>query len=240
MGFFIICDIYIIMKKVIRLTEADLTRLVKRIIKEQGQEKNPSECAKNYVKFLFKTSIMDDDNEIVLDGGDLFYWNNNKIPEVNDIEAYERFLNHLRGVMEDGLFSDEECTDTTFEDIEPFIKKLYINKISDSTNKTSNSDDTFYKLLVKLFEKNGHKIPAGLRRRMSTEHLINRIGREMENNNPNEFGDEFEYADNILSWVVEDYYPYGEAQVDEILDYMKEEYGDMVFDYYNSQVDNEF
>ena len=75
---------------------------------------------------------------------------------------------------------------------------------------------------------------------MSTEHLINRIGREMENNNPNEFGDEFEYADNILSWVVEDYYPYGEAQVDEILDYMKEEYGDMVFDYYNSQVDNEF
>ena len=35
MGFFIICGYLLVMKKIIRLTESDLTRLVKRVIEEQ-------------------------------------------------------------------------------------------------------------------------------------------------------------------------------------------------------------
>jgi hypothetical protein len=207
------------MKKIIRLTEADLTRLVKRIIKEQGQEKNPSECAKNYVKFLFKTSIMDDDNETVLDGGDLFYWNNNKFPTMNNLEAYERFLNHLKGVMEDGLFSDEECTDTTFEDIEPFVKKLYIDKIKKSRGNTF------------------------MTRRLPSSDIIDKVINDPEND-PNNFSDEFEYADNIIEYIIDEIIGNSKISQDEkekIENYIKEQYSEMFFERYRSEVgDNEF
>ena len=93
---------------------------------EQG--KNPYECAKNYVEFLFNKSIMSD--ETVVGGGDLFYWNNNKIPKMNDDKAYGRFIKHLKYSMDNEIYSDEECEGTTFEDIEPFIKKLYSSEIS--------------------------------------------------------------------------------------------------------------
>jgi hypothetical protein len=206
------------MKKIIRLTEADLTRLVKRIIKEQGQEKNPAGCAKNYVNFLFKSSEMDDDNERVIDGGDLFYWNNNKIPTMSNLEAYERFLNHLRGVMEDGLFSDEECTDTTFEDIEPFVKKLYIDKIKKSRG------DTF------------------MTRRLSSD-IIDKVINDPEND-PNSFSDEFEYADNIIKYLIDEIIGNSKISREEkekIKEKIKEQYAEMLFDRYRSEVgDNEF
>ena len=41
MGFFICVNIYINMKKVVRLTESDLVRIVKRVIEEQITDKGP-------------------------------------------------------------------------------------------------------------------------------------------------------------------------------------------------------
>jgi hypothetical protein len=137
---------------------------------------------------------------------------------MNNLEAYERFLNHLRGVMEDGLFSDEECTDTTFEDIEPFVKKLYIDKIKKSRG------DTF------------------MTRRLSSD-IIDKVINDPEND-PNSFSDEFEYADNIIKYLIDEIIGNSKISREEkekIKEKIKEQYAEMLFDRYRSEVgDNEF
>jgi hypothetical protein len=49
---------------------------------------------------------------------------------MNDDKAYGRFIKHLKYSMDNEIYSDDECEGTTFEDIEPFIKKLYSSEIS--------------------------------------------------------------------------------------------------------------
>jgi len=81
------------------------------------------ECAKSYVDFLFKPY-----NYKLEDGGDLHIWNKNRIPDIDDKSAYDRFIKHLKYCMNENLF-DGECEGITFEDVAPYIQKLYINKI---------------------------------------------------------------------------------------------------------------
>jgi hypothetical protein len=217
------------------ITESDITRIVKRVLKEQ--QSDLSKCANQYVDFLFEPSIMDENNE-VLDGGDLFYWNNNEIPQLNDTEAFIRFVKHLKYVIEDvKIFSDEECGDVTFEKIIPIIQNLYREKITKTTNSEKNPDDNFYKLIIGLYSENGQTVPINIRRRMSNFSVIESINQTMIDNPPNEFDDEFEYADNILNWTAEIYYPYLDEidSMDEIIDFMKEEYSDIIFDNFYSQ-----
>lgn len=233
------------MKKIIRLTESDLTRLVKRVIKEQEQEKNPSECAKTYVEFLFEPSIMK--NNKVYDGGDLFYWNNNQIPDINDNDAYNRFIEYLKYCVEDLMtFEDQECSDTTFEDIKPFIKKLYIDEIGNRSNKPSNSDETINDLLVKILtNNNGDKLPSKFKRRLRNKDIErlglsvnNVVSEELRNNNPNYFRDEFQYAETVLAGIVEDCYPFDDIYNVKIFNYLKEKYGDIILNYYHSNVND--
>ena len=217
------------------ITESDITRIIKRVLKEQ--QSDLSKCANQYVDFLFEPSIMDENNE-VLDGGDLFYWNNNEIPQLNDTEAFIRFVKHLKYVIEDvKIFSDEECGDVTVEKIIPIIQNLYREKITKTTNSEKNPDYKFYKLLIGLYSKNGQTVPINIRRRMSNFSVIESINQTMIDNPPNEFDDEFEYADNILNWTAEIYYPYLDEidSMHEIIDFMKEEYSDIIFDNFYSQ-----
>lgn len=217
------------------LTESDITRIVRRVIKEQ--QGDLSKCANQYIDFLFEPSIMDGNNEVI-DGGDLYYWNNNEIPELNDLEAFNRFIKHLQYVIEDvEIFSGEECGNISFEEIVPIIQNLYRKKITNTTNGEKNPDDKFYKLIVGLYSKNGQTIPINVRRRMTNSSVIGSINNAMMENPPNEFDDEFEYADNILNWTAEVYYPYLDDvdDRDEIIDFMKEEYSDIIFDYFYSQ-----
>lgn len=217
------------------LTESDITRIVRRVIKEQ--QGDLSKCANQYIDFLFEPSIMDGKNEVI-DGGDLYYWNNNEIPELNDLEAFNRFIKHLQYVIEDvEIFSGEECGNISFEEIVPIIQNLYRKKITNTTNGEKNPDDKFYKLIVGLYSKNGQTIPINVRRRMTNSSVIGSINNAMMENPPNEFDDEFEYADNILNWTAEVYYPYLDDvdDRDEIIDFMKEEYSDIIFDYFYSQ-----
>lgn len=217
------------------ITESDITRIIKRVLKEQ--QSDLSKCANQYVDFLFEPSIMDENNE-VLDGGDLFYWNNNEIPQLNDTEAFIRFVKHLKYVIEDvKIFSDEECGDVTVEKIIPIIQNLYREKITKTTNSEKNPDDKFYELIIGLYSKNGQTVPINIRRRMSNFSVIESINQTMIDNPPNEFDDEFEYADNILNWTAEIYYPYLDEidSMGEIIDFMKEEYSDIIFDNFYSQ-----
>lgn len=65
-------------------------------------------------------------------------------------------------------------------------------------------------------------------------------------NNPNDFSDEFEYADNMISWTVDELIynntddSYYEDNRDDIVDFIKEMYGDFLFDrYYSEANDND-
>ena len=57
------------------------------------------------------------------------------------------------------------------------------------------------------------------------------------------FGDEFEYADNILSWAISDFMEepgneWLQDRSDELMDYAKEEFGEELFEVYRD-MDNE-
>lgn len=220
------------------ITESDITRIVKRVLKEQNDSEGDStECLKQYIDFLFEPTDFDKDGYPV-DGGDLGLWNNNKIPNLNDEEAYNRFIKHLEYCHNDvGIYDDDACENITLEDMIPLAKNLYRNKITNTSNSEKNPDDKFYKLLIGLYSKNGQTVPINIRRRMSNYSVIDAINKTMVENPPNEFYDEFEYADNILYWTAEIYYPYLDEidSMDEIIDFMKEEYSDIIFDNFYSQ-----
>ena len=108
------------MKKIVKLTENDISRIVKRVIRENEDMGNPIKCAEKYLYFAFLSGRK---------GGDLRYWNNDVVPKKNDIAAYKRFIKYLKDVMDTPIYDDEECEGITFDDVAPFIRKLYLKQI---------------------------------------------------------------------------------------------------------------
>jgi hypothetical protein len=87
-----------------------------------------------------------------------------------------------------------------------------------------------------------------LERKLSPEYtngnVINYINKEMDENDPNDYNDEFGYAINIISWTLEHFFPeydledsVYDAVYEEMMDLMKVKYGNMIFRYYNDNVD---
>lgn len=100
-----------------------------------------------------------------------------------------------------------------------------------------NPEDNFYKLLVGFYSKNSKPIPINVRRRMSNFSVIESINQTMMENPPNNYIDEFGYADDILNSTIEIYFPYMDEIDDryDIIDFMKQEYADIIFDNFYSQ-----
>ena len=86
--------------------------------------------------------------------------------------------------------------------------------------------------------------PIEIRRRMPQ---ISKSFDEMldsPDNNPNDFSDEFEYADNMISLTVDDLVyntddSYYEDNEDDVRDFIKDVYGDFLFDRYYSEANND-
>jgi hypothetical protein len=86
--------------------------------------------------------------------------------------------------------------------------------------------------------------PIEIRRRMPQ---ISKSFDEMldsPDNNPNDFSDEFEYADNMISLMVDDLVyntddSYYEDNEDDVRDFIKDMYGDFLFDRYYSEANND-
>jgi hypothetical protein len=75
------------------------------------------------------------------------------------------------------------------------------------------------------------QLDAKLRRRSS--EIQDLVDMFIDNESPENFGDEFEYADNILYGVYDDLierYPDLDKYNEEIMDYLKETYADTLFD----------
>jgi hypothetical protein len=84
------------------------------------------------------------------------------------------------------------------------------------------------------------RLPANF----TEENVIERIEKEMGETDPNDYYDEYEYASNIISWVIDYFYtssddPMYDEIYSDIHDFMKEEYGSMIFEFYEDNVDDD-
>lgn len=86
----------------------------------------------------------------------------------------------------------------------------------------------------RLFE-NDDDTPKWLKRRLNSfEEEMEKL---LDEHDPNEFEDEFEFADSILSWATSDSGLNSSPQYDDdTYDFLKEKYGEMLFDIYGSMV----
>jgi hypothetical protein len=214
--------------KIRHIQEANL-KLEKRLISEQSnvEQGDASECAKKYVNFAFEPTVLEPDEEtgkgfVVIDGGDLYYWNKNMPPTRGDKGAYDRFINYIKSV--DYLFDDEECTGIKFEDMEPFLKKLYYDQIDKSRDKP------------------GMELDSIMRRRNSQiKDLIDKKIKSLKGNGEDDvfqrsYDDAFSFAEIVIEETAEELqelsdfpdYPYNQ-----IIDNLKQHYGDYVLSNYD-------
>jgi hypothetical protein len=222
------------MKKV-RLTESQLITLIKKIVKEQSVVNGPSECLEEHIRFMFEKSVING-GEIV-DGGDLFLWNKrNRIPEPSDKAPYNRFVKLLKEYIDDNSFGFEECKGVTFEEIKPFIKDMYLAEIQKKSsfpvgNMRDEMDSEYMNYLK------DQDLPLSLKRRLvsfdsQVEDIIN-------NSDASVYSDEFEYADNMISDIVDNFNIYDtpgheddDELYDRVYDYIKIKYGDRLLGAY--------
>jgi len=245
------------MKKIIRLTESELIKIVQQVIKEQDDsEGDATECLKQYINFFFQFTEYDKEGSPV-DGGDLGLWNNNIIPNPNNEDAYNRFIEHLEYSHNDAQLYDEgSCENVTFEDMLPLAKDLYRNHIKELINQAqkqaiqtarqmfagNESEDKLVDIIVKLSKKYNIEIPLNIRRKLSEPTFIKFINDAIQETPPQQYAslrpdkDEFDYADYILQVViVENYNDFvnlwtNTDAYDEFYDYIRDNFGDRILE----------
>ena len=215
------------MKKIIKLTESDLVKIVQRVIQEQDDsEGDATECLKKYINFLFQFTEYDKDGSPI-DGGDLGLWNNNVIPNPNDEEAFNRFIEHLEYCHNDAqLYDEDSCENVTFEDMLPLAKDLYRSHIKELINQAhkqaiqmarqistnTDSEDTLGDLVVRLSKEYNLNIPVSIRRKLSAPTFMNFLNDAIQEIPPQQYAsmrpdkNEFDYADYILQVVINNNY----------------------------------
>jgi hypothetical protein len=100
------------------------------------------------------------------------------------------------------------------------------------------------KRLINEQPSDDNDIPKDIRRRLP---IITQVFTETfysPDNDPNDFSDEFEYADNIISYAITKLIritndKYFEINESNIRDYLKETYGEFLLEKYVSEVDED-
>jgi hypothetical protein len=236
------------MKKIVRLTEADLARLVKKVIRERDEQQELKDCLRGVVEFLFTPTITNDNGEVI-DGGDLLFWNENKLPKKDDGVALRKFMIHFKEYMDETysyVHEDEPCDKFTYNDFLPYIlftyvevlnQKLsgeYVNIPQKGVDDNSGIDSTIFDMVSKLF-KGKENIPMTIKRRMTEYYIIERMAQLMGKQNIGNFTDEFDFADHIIDEIVRELSPPdGDFDEEELVDYLKDKYSESIFDYYSS------
>jgi hypothetical protein len=236
------------MKKIVRLTEADLASLVKKVIRERDEQQELKDCLRGVVEFLFTPTITNDNGEVI-DGGDLLFWNENKLPKKDDGVALRKFMIHFKEYMDETysyVHEDEPCDKFTYNDFLPYIlftyvevlnQKLsgeYVNIPQKGVDDNSGIDSTIFDMVSKLF-KGKENIPMTIKRRMTEYYIIERMAQLMGKQNIGNFTDEFDFADHIIDEIVRELSPPdGDFDEEELVDYLKDKYSESIFDYYSS------
>ena len=95
------------------------------------------------------------------------------------------------------------------------------------------------KRLRHIVNEHSDDLEIYLRRRMGLiDELIEKNIDEVEEDETL-FDDEFEFADNIINWVVQDMKVPDDIDENEVIDYVKDEYGEYIMSRFNSEDDDD-
>jgi len=192
------------------LTEIKEIKKMMGLVTEQEQV-NYSECLGMIPNFYFRKTMGMETQDY--EGGDLGFWNDNKIPKINDKEAFGRFIDHVKNAVgyENGVYSSpemiwnesEECGEIpSWEELLPYIQLTYLNSIMSLSRRGE--------------EKNIEDVPE----------LIAQFSEILD---VDTFSDEFEWADNIISMVVGEIVKFNtwmsDDQIADLHDKIKNKYG---------------
>jgi murein L,D-transpeptidase YcbB/YkuD len=99
------------MKKIIRLTENDLTNIIKRVIEEQEVNINYNKAIQC---FLVKKGIKDNSGQVLKIDGSI-----GKLPNSKSAQAIQKYQQKI-GVTDDGVWGNETKTKIPPSDLEIF------------------------------------------------------------------------------------------------------------------------
>ena len=177
-------EVFMNMKKIIRLTESELLSLVNKVIVESKRFKNQEmiddildkissqgidsltdferemldnpdveimstptpvrdevddsnhpdlKCLQRYVEHMFDESDMRKNKygELKFDyrTGGLGLWNNNDLPDSDDDDAFDRFLDVLKKIVDRKFFGDEGCSDFNLDSVDYYTYEYYVNEL---------------------------------------------------------------------------------------------------------------
>jgi len=202
------------MKRVVRLTENDLTKIVKKVITEQRDD-IPKDVKMAYNKYLMSPEIEDYIFEDTWHDVQSM-WENN---EFQDAEEIIETLAHGFTFMAATMYIYGEGFDDNYELEDEMSKKLLqyydneqiVRKVLENINHPKKEE--VFAFIDKVKGITPDSIKLAKRRRgiiLSGDDLYqyiydNYIEPEMAQRNMNDFIDEFAYYDNIIDWGIQEY-----------------------------------
>ena len=89
------------------------------------------------------------------------------------------------------------------------------------------------RLVKSVIKEQETNVKTWFKRRSS--EFVAQLEEQIRDEDPCTFGDEFEYAQTIINWTMESSFDYEEYESfeDELKDFLKEEFGEQLFDVYN-------
>lgn len=219
------------MKKIMRLTESDLTRIVKKVLSEQIDD-IPKDVKMVYNKYLMSPEIGDylfEDNWDDVQS----MWENN---EFQDGEEIIETLAHGFTFMAATMYIYGEGFDDNYELEDEMSKKLLkyydneqiVRKVLENINHPEKEEVFAFIDKVKGVTKDSIKL-AKRRRGIKLsgnelyQHILdNYISPIMDEHSMDEFRDDFHYYDNVIGWGIDKYIESEEPEREDDWDYRDE------------------
>jgi hypothetical protein len=223
-------NIFIDMKKVIKLTESDLANLVRRVLRERDGDDAPKIPP-------FKMGIYEKAFDWVLEqvkNGNFGYGTDDDLGQIEQLQS-DDFQEFLKGfayemtmwilgryprAMEGAYFFDPESDEVDLSE-EPFdltydiIKSIYKDKIRE-----------VFEGGMEIGQTKPSKIYT-----IAKEIMSSPLVREVEvGMDPSEYEDEFEYADNFFYNLLSDHED--EDYYDDLMEHIKDEFSELIFSFY--------
>jgi len=219
------------MKKIVRITESEINNIVKKVIKEQRDD-IPKDVKMVYNKYLMspeiEDNIFDDRWEDVQS-----MWENN---EFQDAEEIIETLAHGFTFMAATMYIYGEGFDDNYELEDEMSNKLLkyydneqiIRQVLENINHPKKEEVFAFIDKVKGVSKDSIKL-AKRRRGFKLsgndlyKYILDKyIGPVMDEHGRDEFGDDFEYYDNVIGWGIEQYLESEEPEREDDWDYRDE------------------
>ena len=226
------------MKKIMRLTESDLTRIVKKVLSEQRDD-IPKDVKMVYNKYLMSPEIEDYIFEDSWYDAQLM-WENNEFQDGKEIiEMLAHGFTFMAATMhvfgdnsEEEMEHSEELYDSEEEMSEDLLKyydnEQIVRKVLENINHPEKEEVFAFIDKVKGVTKDSIKL-AKRRRGVKLsgnelyQHILdNYISPVMDETDMDDFIEDFAYYDNVIGWGIEKYLESEEPEREEDWDYRDE------------------